>query len=273
VNEGAWSVQVIEPVLAALDWPRLRRSGLDKTGAYFEWPGKHEVDVALLDFGNPCAFLELKDKHVGRSSCRNDLGNKLAWYPKLKGARFAVAAWFRNNPGFCIYDIRPDATLSSRAVVLLSDPRSTSFSFASFAKPVLLNGKSVDDWMQAAVTDASPIEARCHPRVVQGRFFDLLGTRLTLTAPMALRHRCRSSAPPTPTYAFTELPGVLPAGSGIVFDFDNTMNQLQVFFYRDGNRKTGWTPKWSFDETGINDTVLEAFIEKQVLPEIQRRRR
>jgi len=61
-------------------------------------------------------------------------------------------------------------------------------------------------------------------------------------------------------------------GSGIVFDLDNTMNQLQCFFYRDGNRKIGDAGKWSFDERVLDEGELTAFIHQRVIPEIDRRR-
>ncbi len=273
VNEGAWSVQVIEPILISLDWPRLRRRDLRGTGAYFEWPAKHKVDVALLDHGAPRAFLELKDKHHGRQSCRNDLGNKLAEHVELRSARVAVAAWFQGEAGLCPYRIAPDGSLTPGRVISLREASKDASLLVQLAAPVLLHDQPDRLWMSSTESDAGPVIPRCHPRMIQRRFFQLLKARMGITASLEPRHRCKGVHPPTPTYAYVELPGVLPLGSGLVFDFDNTMNRLQCFFYRDGNQKIGGSGTWDFDETGIDDAVLESFLEQRVLPEIERRRR
>ena len=59
--EGLWSLLVIEPILLALEWPRLRQGARSSTGAYFEWPKKNRVDVALLHDGKPRVFAQLKN--------------------------------------------------------------------------------------------------------------------------------------------------------------------------------------------------------------------
>lgn len=81
--------------------------------------------------------------------------------------------------------------------------------------------------------------------------------------------------PPTPSHAFAELPGVLPDGWGLVFDFDTTVNDMQCFFYRNSNTKQCGVGKWSFDggDGTVDDVALGAFIEQRDLPQIERWRR
>jgi hypothetical protein len=277
VNEGAWSVLVIEPILYALDWPRLLRRELSGTGAYYEWPAKHKVDVALLDCGEPAGFLELKGKHIrNKKFWENELGKKLRKHVKavkLRSARVRVAAWFEGDEaGLCPYEVQADGSLRQGINVTLRDASQDASALAQLAAAVLLDRQSDKVWLHSEERDAGPVIPRCNPRDFQRRFFELLTAKFNIGASLELRHRCRVFAPPTPTYAYTELPGILASGSGLVFDFDNTMNQLQCFFYRDGNRKVDGTGKWSFDHTGMNDTVLEAFLNERVLPKIEQRR-
>jgi hypothetical protein len=271
VNEGAWSIQVIEPILAALDWQRLLRRRLDGTGAYFEWPGKHQVDVALLANGVPKAFLELKDKHVGKPSCHNDLKKKLRRHPELLSCHLALAAWFAGAAGFCLYAIQPDGSISPGACLPLSDGLKTSEGLAAIAGPVVLQNISAADWLNSPEEICKPIVPRCNPRDVQRRFFELLHAKLAIRETLETRFRCTTFEPPSPTYAYADLAGVLPQGQGLVFDFDNTMNQLQCFFYNNGNTKIGATRRMSFDECGITDNMLLGFIDNYVVPEIARR--
>lgn len=130
-------------------------------------------------------------------------------------------------------------------------------------------------WLNAEVRSPGPIRPRCAPRVVQRQFFDLLREKLKLAKPLELRRRFTTCDPPTPTFAFAELPGILPSGWGLNFDFDNTMNQLQCFFYRGSDTKINdvKTGKWSFDVSGIGESVLNSFLDERVVPAIGRLRR
>jgi hypothetical protein len=268
VNETAWSIQVVEPVLHALDWPRLLRRHLSGTGAFFEWPGKHQVDLALLEDGIPRAFLELKNDHAG---CRRDLKRKIVKHPELRSCHLAGAAWFATAPGFCLYEVRADGSMVPGPSLELNDERQTVDNLASLAAPVLLGKIGVADWLQSFSPTSDPIFPRCRPRTVQCRFFELLRSKLGLGDSVETRYQCLTFEPPTPTYAYSDLPGILPLGEGIVFSFDSTMNQFQCDFYKNENRKVGGTRKWSFDESGIDDGVLRAFIDEYLLPEIKRR--
>jgi hypothetical protein len=265
-NESAWSVQVIEPVLAALDWRRLRQGDTKGTGAYYEWPGKNSVDVALLVNGEPKAYLELK-KH--RTSCRMDyMRARLDKHPGLRNARLAVAAW-HEHAGFDVYNVNPDATLTVQPMESLAAATQDLRPLAQLAYGVLANEVAdVDAWLALPVPDANAVGSRFRPRDVQARFFELLREKLKLDEPLSPRHRCLIPHPPTPTYAFTELPSVLPKGWGLVFGIDPTINDIQCSFFRNSNTELENVGRWRIDD-GLDDRVMERFLDERILPRIQ----
>lgn len=269
-NESAWSVQIVEPILAALQWPRLNRQELGGSGAFFEWPGKHQVDVALLENGGPKAFLELKQTHAG---CREDLGRKLTRHPELRTATYAVAAWFLDSAGFAIYRIGSNAAVSNCSTIYLADAARDPSELASLAAPALQNsGRDPGAWLAQPCEDVNPVRERMRPRDVQDQFFTLLRQRLNVAVPIETRRSFSRHEPPTPTFAFAELPGVLPQGWGIVLDIDPTMNKVNCFFYRRSSRKAEEVGR-SFDGGHLDEATLTSFLENDVMPVIEQWRR
>jgi hypothetical protein len=270
VNESTWTVEVIEPVLAALDWPRLRQGDLGGSGAYYEWPTKNNVDVALILGGEAAAYAELKQTLAG---CTADLRKKLAKHPELGAVRWAVAGWFDGDAGFCLFALNHAGELEERHRVTLASVSRKPELLACFAAPVLRGDvASADAWLQLNCPQADPIVPRFMLRDVQARFFQVLQKKLGIPTPLETRFRLNDFDPPMPTYAYTELPGVLPDGWGIVFDIDPTVNDINCFFYERSPQKVDEAGRWSID-SGKIERHVEAFIDRRVLPKIEERRR
>jgi hypothetical protein len=270
VNEGAWSVQVLEPVLAALDWPRLPQGETGGPGAYFEWGGFNGVDVALISAGRALAFLELKDTC---SNCVADLQKKLRSPAQLDAARYAVAAWFDGDAGFAIHSVRERMVGPLLARVRLFDPIPNLGMLARLAAPVLLEtAPDGQTWLRRQEPDPAALHSRGEPRRAQRRFFEMLSDRLKISPPPTTREYGNSD-PPTPTHAYAELPGIWPAGWGLAFRIDWRVNLLVCLFYRGSKCRVkgeDGSEQESFDGQSVDERTLAAFLDGRVLPHVER---
>lgn len=283
ISESAWSVQVVEPVLAALDWPLLDRTAPGKTGAYFEWPTKNCFDVGLLVEGIPRAVVELKaSPTTRRADCEEVLRSRFDgvesgkcsdWaLQKARQARYAVAAWSASNKrsadcGFSVYRVERGRLGLPHAPVFLGGTEVSSL--ARLAEPVLAGRMDVEAWLISPALQGSAARPRFVPRERQAKFFDLLAKRLGLCKQLPVRHRCLTDDPPRPTFAYADLSEVLRPGWGLVFGIDPTVNDLQCSFFRDCNTEVENVGRWPFGTGGIDDSTLTAFLEQRVLPKVE----
>jgi hypothetical protein len=165
--------------------------------------------------------------------------------------------------------------LAEQFTMSLGEAASHPDRLAQVSAAVLLERASVNGWLSEPTTDGGPVLARCDTRAVQRMFFKALEWHLGIAAgALRPRHKCKSTRPPTPSVAYVDLPGVLLAGHGLALHVDTTTNVLQCFFYANSNARDqdDRIGKWCFDDSGINNEVLEEFLKDRVLPEVERRR-
>lgn len=263
-KESTFGLEVVEPLFSVLEWPRLKQGDLAGSGAYFEWPLGNGVDIALLDAGDPRAFIELKP------TCGDgkiDLADTLTKGFRRRKLGYAVAAWFMDDAGLCVHQVQPGDVLNEVQRVSLSDPPTCARGLAILARSVVCQGLSPERWLATTVPNPNPIQPRYRARRLLAKAFEILGERLgpgcafNLLTDYGGKTGCRSG------FAFTELPGILLPGHGIGLDIRNTTNKLQCFTYSGGRHKNPRSV-WVTLDDGCGDDVLAEFIDEKVLPEI-----
>lgn len=276
-HESFWSLRVIEPVLAALDWPRLLQGDLSGTGAYFEWTGrrvgKHGVDIALLHTGVPRGFLELKDlragaeEHVARQLRRTDRDRL-----RVPGM-VAVAGWFEPLSSAIVYDVDEDASPVARGSATFRDVESAVDLLAPIAAAVLAgHGAQPTTWLNSFEADTTAVPPRCDSRDILRRLLESLETNLRCDQKLVPRHRRFSPDPPTASIAYVDLPGIL--SYGLAFHVDTTTNRAQCLFYPDNNThdRVDRIGHFSFDGRTDHSAWINEFVCSRVIPEVNRRK-
>ena len=273
VHETTLTLVVMEPLLDALEWTRLSPDAPKNDGAAYEWPANNHVDIALLVNSIPVAFAELKDD---QSKAAADLRKKLADKRfDLSSARIAVAAWWKKGPGLAWYELSvPQIPLPKpkRTFAVLEPTEECVTGIADLARPVLLREATKELWLQQHLPSAEPPGMRIDLRKVQEQFFATLKSSLGLNCTMQLRRSVTDTQPATPTFAYADLPGVLPLGWGLVFQVHPTLEYLECFFYEGSDKMIDKTRRFRFRHS-VTPNDIDKFITTFVMPHITERKR
>jgi hypothetical protein len=274
-NEASFGLIVVEPILCALEWPPLPKKDILGSGAFFEWPAYHCIDVCLLDHGNPRVFLELKSE-------RNQLGRVIQKavekFDILIDAQYGLTGWFRGTPGFQFYipqKLNPNDTKHAdcffhsvdwipEAIVSLSDEEHAPIKLACIAKSVLVGGIDMNYWLSRPTTLDSDLKPRFNLLSVRNRFFEQLCSAINQKEPLKPTDGPGKHGKPTATYAYVEPEGC-SHGYGLALVIDPCANRLSCLFYEGSTQKRDSSTVRCRFEGSVTDECIDTFVTNYVI--------
>ena len=283
-NESNWIVFAVEPVLAALEWPRVTpadRNAPEIDGAAYEWPSKHKIDTVLFTRGYPIAVMESKDTPGNarrdllspRLQTKVDDKNRV----RLSTCTWGIYSWFKDGGGFGwtpYADGNPgtshDSLIHFKDLAKLGD----ADRLAQLARPVLTGQVSQSSWLGTPIDDRSAIEPRFDLIKVQACFFETLKSEIDSRyhTDIQVRLSCKGETRnnlAAPGRAYSDLPPFLPPGWGVKCDLEPFEDYLQCLFFRGG--KQHHKPSAIKDNYhGVPEpSFVDDFVRNKVLPRIE----
>jgi len=283
-SEGNWDFVAVEPVLAALDWPRIvpaKRMAPDINGAAYEWPNNHKIDAVLFVQGRGLVVMENKDTPLSarRALLKPTLLGKAGDEnrTRLDSRTWGVYSWFRSGGGFGWIpyvdgklDLDRDCRLHFKDVVEIGG----ADRLAVLARPVLTRELTADSWLDAPIDHACAVEPRFDLLALQRNFFETLAREIESCFGISFTPNLMSwetkDCRPTITKAYTDIPD-LPKFWGIAYALWTSESCLQCLFYRGTtthDKKLALADY--FDDVPGRDFV-DRFVHNKVLPGIERR--
>jgi hypothetical protein len=280
-NEGGWAIMAVEPIFAALDWPRspIRwqngRKEFTSDGAAYEWPRNHAADLALLDHGVPIAVMEYKKRKL---SARQDPLNekKQAHVPNKSAIKYFMYSWHDDGGGFGWMPFRDSMPQTSEARIfeLSASPNDSGLvAVAELARPVMLAQMSATAWLESTTEDMPP-EPRIDMLRAQAWFFQSLqhavheefGVSFVASPQIKKMGACTL---PTATEAYTDIPGVVPTGWGIAMGLWGSEDLLKCYFYHGTKDHLKPAEEYRFAASITNEEVAQ-FVREQVVPRLRK---
>jgi len=285
-TEGNWSFVAVEPVLAALEWPRIapaKRMAPDVNGAAYEWPNNHKIDAVLFVQGRGLAVMENKDTPW---SARRDLlkptllgkaGDENR--ARLDSCTWGIYSWFRSGGGFGWIPY-VDGKLDRERYCQLNFRRLAEIggadSLAILARPVLTREVAASSWLDAPIDHACAIEPRFDLLAVQRSFFGTLVREVESCYGISFTPNLFSweykDCRPTLTKACTDIPDLLPKGWGIAYGLHLSEGWIQCLFYRGTTTHDKKSALIDYFDDVPGSDFVDRFVRNKVLPGIERHR-